>query len=400
MTETSYLVTGGAGFIGSNYVKMLCARPDAPRVVVLDSLTYAGNLSSIDDEIKTGKAEFVHGSVCDRSLLDSLMAGIRPAYIVHFAAESHVDRSISDPGIFITTNISGTQTLLEAARQQRKTETEAGKLPSLKKYIQVSTDEVYGQLPLDIPGGETDTEITAFLERRGDDPVVKYGHGTFSERTPLDPSSPYSASKASADMIALAYARTFGMPVCVTRCSNNYGPYQFPEKLIPLVINNLLQGKKLPVYGRGLNVRDWLHVSDHCRAIEAVIEKGVAGEVYNIGGFNEKRNIDLVKTLIHTAASLLQNERVLMTAASVNPDEITEDLISYVTDRAAHDARYAIDSSKIMEHTGWRPMVAFPDGIKDTVRWNIENRRWLDDVTSGEYRRYYERMYSDVHKSE
>lgn len=399
MTET-YLVTGGAGFIGSNYVKMLCARTDSPRVVVLDALTYAGNLTSIDPEIKSGKAEFVHGSVCDRALLDSLLAEIRPDYIVHFAAESHVDRSISDPGAFIGTNISGTQTLLEAARQLRDAEIKAGGSPSLKKYIQVSTDEVYGQLNLDIPEGETDSELTAALGRRDDDPVVKYGTGTFSERTQLDPSSPYSASKASADMIALAYARTFGMPVCVTRCSNNYGPYQFPEKLIPLVINNLLGGRKLPVYGRGLNVRDWLHVSDHCRAIDAVIAKGVSGEVYNIGGFNEKRNIDLVKILIHTAADLLLNESGLRAASSASPDEITEDLISYVTDRAGHDARYAIDSSKIMEHTGWRPMVAFPDGIKDTVRWNIENRKWLDDVTSGEYRKYYERMYSHVHKSE
>ena len=397
MTET-YLVTGGAGFIGANYVKMLCRRSgDRPRVVVLDALTYAGNINSLAPEIESGKVEFVRGSVCDAALMDSLMAKYEPDYIVHFAAESHVDRSIDNPAPFVESNIVGSQTLLEAARRHRDAQRAAGKTPTLKKFIQVSTDEVYGQLPLDLPDGvEAPEELQRKLGRSSEnDPVMMYGHGVFTEKTPLDPSSPYSASKASADMMAMAYARTFGMPVCITRCSNNYGPYQFPEKLIPLVINNLLHGKKLPVYGRGLNVRDWLHVDDHCRGIEAVVHKGVPGEVYNIGGFNEKRNIDLVRKLIATVARLLKTESRYAGLATCPVDDINESLISYVADRAAHDARYAIDSEKIMEHTGWRPQIPFEEGIEATVRWNLDNREWLDSVTSGEYMDYYNKMYAN-----
>ena len=390
--EPTILVTGGAGFIGVNYVKALVSASPAPRVVVLDALTYAGCLASLSDEIASGTVVFVRGDIADSGLVASLLRRERPAYIVNFAAESHVDRSIADPRPFIDTNIVGTQNLLEQARRWRDGQIAAGDEPPLKRFVQISTDEVYGHLAIDRPEG---FRLSAELGRslgRAEAPLA-YGTESFSESTPLNPSSPYSASKASADMIALAYARTFAMPVCVTRCSNNYGPYQFPEKLIPLVINNILEGRAIPVYGAGENVRDWLHVDDHVRAIEAVRLGGADGEVYNIGGFNERRNIDIVRRLIDTVRRLVESDARYRELAAISPEKMDYNLISYVADRAAHDLRYAIDSSKLMERTGWRPEVDFDNGLERTVRWYLDKRGWVKDITDGDYRDYYRRMY-------
>ncbi len=390
--EPTILVTGGAGFIGVNYVKALVSASPAPRVVVLDALTYAGCLASLSDEIASGTVVFVRGDIADSGLVASLLRRERPAYIVNFAAESHVDRSIADPRPFIDTNIVGTQNLLEQARRWRDGQIAAGDEPTLKRFVQISTDEVYGHLAIDRPEG---FRLSAELGRslgRAEAPLA-YGTESFSESTPLNPSSPYSASKASADMIALAYARTFAMPVCVTRCSNNYGPYQFPEKLIPLVINNILEGRAIPVYGAGENVRDWLHVDDHVRAIEAVRLGGADGEVYNIGGFNERRNIDIVRRLIDTVRRLVESDARYRELAAISPEKMDYNLISHVADRAAHDLRYAIDSSKLMERTGWRPEVDFDNGLERTVRWYLDKRGWVKDITDGDYRDYYRRMY-------
>lgn len=390
--EPTILVTGGAGFIGVNYVKALVSASPAPRVVVLDALTYAGCLASLSDEIASGTVVFVRGDIADSGLVASLLRRERPAYIVNFAAESHVDRSIADPRPFIDTNIVGTQNLLEQALRWRDGQIAAGDEPTLKRFVQISTDEVYGHLAIDRPEG---FRLSAELGRslgRAEAPLA-YGTESFSESTPLNPSSPYSASKASADMIALAYARTFAMPVCVTRCSNNYGPYQFPEKLIPLVINNILEGRAIPVYGAGENVRDWLHVDDHVRAIEAVRLGGADGEVYNIGGFNERRNIDIVRRLIDTVRRLVESDARYRELAAISPEKMDYNLISHVADRAAHDLRYAIDSSKLMERTGWRPEVDFDNGLERTVRWYLDKRGWVKDITDGDYRDYYRRMY-------
>lgn len=389
-----YLVTGGAGFIGSNYVRMLAAREDAPEIVVADALTYAGNPENIAGELERGAVRLVHADIRDSAAMERLMHGLKPTVIVHFAAESHVDRSIDGPTPFVTTNVLGTQTLLETARRLREEETASGMVPSLRRFIQVSTDEVYGHLDIDRPEGAGLGNELATKLGRPDEPIA-YGTEFFSEKTPLNPTSPYSASKASADMLALAYARTFGMPVSVTRCSNNYGPFQFPEKLIPLMINNILEGKSLPVYGRGLNVRDWLHVDDHCRAIDAVIARGESGEAYNIGGFNERRNIDLVNELIATVRSLIMEEPHYRPLSRLAPENIDGHLISYVNDRPAHDARYAIDASKIMESTGWRPHIDIAHGgLRETVRWYLDHRGWVEKIVNGDYRKYYQHMYS------
>lgn len=396
MKQTTYLVTGAAGFIGSAYVRALAARNPAPRIVAVDALTYAGNIRNISELIEDGKVEFVKADIRDAAAMDTLIGRVQPDYVVHFAAESHVDRSIDGPGIFVQTNVLGTQVLLEACRRLRDKEAQAGATPSLRRFVQVSTDEVYGHLEIDCPQGrELSPELAATLGRPDSNPVA-YGTEFFSESTPLNPTSPYSASKASADLMALAYARTFRLPVSVTRCSNNYGPRQFPEKLIPLVINNILEGKPLPVYGRGLNVRDWLHVSDHCAAINAVIEHGRPGEVYNIGGFNERRNIDLVGAIIRTVRSLIEEEpEKYGPLCALAPEEIDERLITFVGDRPAHDARYAIDSTKIMEETGWKPRVHLDcGGLRECVRWYLDNRAWTADIVRGDYREYYNKMYS------
>ncbi len=334
------LVTGGAGFIGANFVKYMLDKHPEDRVVCLDKLTYCGNIGNLQAEMNNPRFRFVKGDVCDEALVGSLFEEEKPDIVVHFAAESHVDRSINDPGIFVKTNVLGTQCLLEAARKY-----------GVKRFHQVGTDEVYGDLPLDRPDM------------------------FFTEDLPLKASSPYSASKASADLLVLAYHRTFGVPVSVSRCSNNYGAYQFPEKLIPLMINNALNDKELPVYGEGLNVRDWLFVEDHCHAIDLIMRNGRVGEVYNIGGHNEMRNIDIVKLICKELGK-------------------PETLIKYVEDRKGHDRRYAIDPTKIHEELGWLPETPFAEGIVKTIRWYLDNTEWLESVTSGDYLEYYEKMYS------
>lgn len=334
------IVTGGAGFIGSNFIfYMLKAHPDY-RLVCLDKLTYAGNLSTLEAVLKRDNFRFVRADICDREAVDKLFEEEKPDMVVNFAAESHVDRSIENPGIFLETNIIGTEVLMDACRKY-----------GIQRYHQVSTDEVYGDLPLDRPD--------LF----------------FTEETPLHTSSPYSSSKAGADLLVMAYYRTYGLPVTVSRCSNNYGPYHFPEKLIPLMIVNALADKPLPVYGEGLNVRDWLYVEDHCRAIDLIIHKGKPGEVYNVGGHNEKQNIEIVKIICRELGR-------------------PESLITHVADRKGHDMRYAIDPAKIHRELGWLPETRFEDGIKKTIRWYLDNKKWWQDIISGEYQAYYDRMYS------
>ena len=333
------IVTGGAGFIGSNFVfHMLQAHPNY-RIVCLDKLTYAGNLSTLEPVLQQDNFRFVKADICDRQAVDKLFQEEKPDIVVNFAAESHVDRSIENPGIFLETNIMGTAVLMDACRKY-----------SIQRYHQVSTDEVYGDLPLDRPD--------LF----------------FTEETHLHTSSPYSSSKASADLLVMAYYRTYGLPVTISRCSNNYGPYHFPEKLIPLMIANALADKPLPVYGNGENVRDWLYVEDHCRAIDLIIHNGKVGEVYNVGGHNEKRNIDIVRIICQELGK-------------------PESLIVHVEDRKGHDRRYAIDPAKIHRELGWLPETKFEDGIKKTIKWYLEHKRWWQDIINGEYQEYYAKMY-------
>ncbi len=379
----TYLVTGAAGFIGANFVKYLLERKyrnEEIRVVVLDALTYAGNLGTIKENIDGERCVFVRGDIRDRKLADRLFARYDPDYVVNFAAESHVDRSIEDPQLFLSVNILGTQNLLDAARRAWVTGKGDDGYPIWRKgkrYHQVSTDEVYGSL--------------------GDE-------GFFTEQTPLCPHSPYSASKTAADMIVMAYRDTYHMPVSLTRCSNNYGPYHFPEKLIPLIINNILSGKKLPVYGKGENVRDWLYVEDHCKAIDMVVREGREGEVYNVGGHNEMKNIDIVRLTIKTIHDMMEQEPELRKVlkkqeldadGNIRIDWINDSLITFVADRLGHDKRYAIDPSKIKRELGWEPETMFREGIVKTIRWNLEHQDWIADVTSGDYQKYYEQMYGN-----
>ncbi|MBM6727580.1 dTDP-glucose 4,6-dehydratase [Megamonas funiformis] len=333
------LVTGGAGFIGSNFVYYELDNYPNDEVICLDKLTYAGNLETLEVAMKNPKFKFVKGNIADRAFVDELFASEKPDVVVNFAAESHVDRSIENPEIFLQTNVIGTSVLMDACRKY-------GNI----RYHQVSTDEVYGDLPLD----------------RSD--------LFFTETTPLHTSSPYSASKASADLLVQAYYRTYKLPVTISRCSNNYGPYHFPEKLIPLMIANALNDKKLPVYGKGENVRDWLYVEDHCSAIDLIIRKGKIGEVYNIGGHNERTNLEVVKTIIKELSK-------------------SEDLIEFVTDRPGHDRRYAIDPTKIHNELGWFPATKFDDGIKKTIDWYLTHKSWWEKIISGEYKDYYDKMY-------
>lgn len=335
------LVTGGAGFIGSNFIYYMLEKYPDYKIVCLDALTYAGNLETLEEANKNPNFKFVKGDITDRQLVFDLFEKENFDIVVNFAAESHVDRSIDSPEVFLKTNIMGTQVLMDASRKF-----------NVGRYHQVSTDEVYGDLPLDRPD--------LF----------------FTETTPIHTSSPYSASKAAADLLVQAYHRTYNLPVTITRCSNNYGPYHFPEKLIPLMIANALADKPLPVYGEGLNVRDWLYVEDHCSAIDKVIHKGREGEVYNIGGHNEKTNIEVVRLILK----------------ELNKGE---ELITYVADRKGHDMRYAIDPTKIHSELGWLPETKFEDGIKKTVKWYLENRTWWENIINGEYQTYYEKMYSN-----
>ena len=333
------LVTGGAGFIGANFIYLELEKYPEDRIVCIDKLTYAGNLETLDEAMKNPNFRFVKGDICDRDAVFELFDEEKPDIVVNFAAESHVDRSIENPSVFLETNILGTQVLMDASRTY-----------GVKRYHQVSTDEVYGDLPLDRPD--------LF----------------FTEETPLKTSSPYSSSKAGADLLVNAYHRTFGLPTTISRCSNNYGPYQFPEKLIPLMIANALKDQPLPVYGEGLNVRDWLYVEDHCKAIDLIIRHGKTGEIYNIGGHNEMKNIDIVK---------------LICAALGKP----ESLITYVADRKGHDMRYAIDPAKIHRELGWLPETMFKEGIQKTIRWYLDNKAWWERIISGEYQNYFEKMY-------
>lgn len=379
----TYLVTGAAGFIGANFIKYLLHRKyknEDIKVIVLDLLTYAGNLGTIKDDIDNERCFFVRGDIRDRELADRLFAENDIDYVVNFAAESHVDRSIEDPQLFLSVNILGTQNLLDAARKAWVTGKDDAGYPvwkAGKRFHQVATDEVYGSL-----GPE----------------------GFFTEDTPLCPHSPYSASKTSADLFVMAYHDTYHMPVTITRCSNNYGPYHFPEKLIPLIINNILEGKKLPVYGKGENVRDWLYVEDHCKAIDLVVREGRDGQVYNVGGHNEMKNIDIVRLTIKTIHDMMENEPELRKVlrkqefdenGDIRIDWINDGLITFVADRLGHDQRYAIDPTKIKNELGWYPETKFADGIVKTIRWNLEHQDWIKEVTSGEYQKYYEQMYGN-----
>ena len=335
------LVTGGAGFIGSNFVYLMLDKHKEYEIVCLDLLTYAGNLSTLEEALKNPNFKFVKGDITDRDFVFNLFDEESFDIVVNFAAESHVDRSIENPDVFLKTNILGTQILMDACRAHNNT-----------RFHQVSTDEVYGDLPLD--------RLDLF----------------FTEETNIHTSSPYSASKASADLLVNAYHRTFGLPTTISRCSNNYGPYHFPEKLIPLIISRALNNEKLPVYGTGENIRDWLYVTDHCEAIDLIIHNGKIGEVYNIGGHNERTNLEVVKTILRELGK-------------------PESLITYVKDRAGHDMRYAIDPTKIKNELGWEPTTTFDEGIKKTVAWYLENKSWWENILSGEYQNYYEMMYKD-----
>lgn len=335
------MITGAAGFIGSNFVFYMRKMHPDYELLCVDKLTYAGNLATLKPVMNDARFKFVKADIADRKMICDIFEAEKPDVVVNFAAESHVDRSIENPAIFLETNVMGTQVLLDSCRKY-----------GVARYHQVSTDEVYGDLPLDRPD--------LF----------------FTEKTPLHTSSPYSASKASADLLCNAYQRTYGLPITISRCSNNYGPYQFPEKLIPLMIANALADKQLPVYGEGLNVRDWLYVDDHCAAIDLILERGEIGQVYNIGGHNEKRNIDIVKCILAILGK-------------------PESLITYVTDRKGHDMRYAIDPAFIYEKLGWLPATAFDDGIQKTVEWYLSNRAWWENIINGAYQSYYERMYGN-----
>lgn len=376
----AYLITGGAGFIGSNFVKHILNVYPNVRLIVLDALTYAGNLGTLREELKNPNLTFIKGDICDKEITEKVFKENDIQYVINFAAESHVDRSIENPQLFLEVNILGTQNLLNTAKKFWTIGTDENNYPIWKdgvKFLQVSTDEVYGSL-----GKE----------------------GFFTEETPLDPRSPYSAAKTGGDLIVKAYAETYKMPVNTTRCSNNYGPYHFPEKLIPLIIRNILEGKKLPVYGDGTNVRDWLYVEDHCKAIDIVLHRGRVGEVYNVGGHNEKTNIDIVKLVIDTIRRIMDEKpqyRDVLKKKETAVDEaidtswINYDLITFVRDRQGHDFRYAIDPTKISKELGWLPETMFDEGIVKTIYWYLDNQAWVEEVTSGDYLKYYEQMYEN-----
>lgn len=381
----TYLVTGAAGFIGTNFVKyMLEKYNNNIKLIVLDKLTYAGNLGNIKEEVEAKKLEFIKGDIGNRELVDNIFARFDVDYVVNFAAESHVDRSIENPQVFLETNILGTQNLLEASKKAWTIGRDDKGYPIYKegkKYIQISTDEVYGSLSKDYIDSIDlilNENVKKLTEGRRD--LKTYGNKFFTEKTPLDPRSPYSSSKASADMIVMAYHETYKLPINITRCSNNYGPYQFPEKLIPLIIKNILEGKKLPVYGDGSNVRDWLYVKDHNKAVDMVINSGKIGEVYNIGGFNEEKNINIVKLTIDTIAKIMNTEIEYKEILKTDISNINYGLISYVQDRLGHDARYAIDPEKIVTELGWYPETTFEKGIELTIRWYLGNQEWVDSV--------------------
>lgn len=394
------LVTGGAGFIGANFVKYMLKKYSDIFIVILDKLTYAGNLGTIAEELKDPRIVFVKGDIGNQELVDNIFAKYDIDRVINFAAESHVDRSIENPQLFLQTNILGTQNLLDCAKKAWITGKDSKGYPTYKagkKYLQVSTDEVYGSLSKDFdqpqPLVVEDDAVREVV--KGRENLQTYGEKFFTENTPMDPRSPYSASKTGADMIVMAYAETFKMPVNITRCSNNYGPYHFPEKLIPLIIKNVLEGKKLPVYGKGDNVRDWLYVEDHAKAIDLVMRNGREGEIYNVGGFNEEQNINIVKLTIDTIARIMREEPHYQSVLKTDLSNINEGLITYVGDRLGHDMRYAIDPAKIAKELGWYPETPFVEGIEKTIRWNLDNQDWVNEVASGDYQKYYEEMYKN-----
>ena len=398
----TYLVTGAAGFIGSNYLKYILNnyKNDDIRVIVVDVLTYAGNLGTIANEIKDERVKFEKVDIRDQREIARIFSENEVDFVVNFAAESHVDRSIENPQIFLETNILGTQNLLENAKKAWTIAKDENGYPVYKdgvKYLQVSTDEVYGSLSKDY-----DTAIDLVIDDEEVKKVVKnrknlktYGKKFFTEKTALDPRSPYSASKASADHIVIAYGETYKMPINITRCSNNYGPYHFPEKLIPLMIKNVLEGKKLPVYGKGDNVRDWLYVEDHCKGIDLVLRNADIYEIYNIGGFNEEQNINIVKLVIDILREEIENNDEYKKGLKTDLQNINYDLITHVQDRLGHDMRYAIDPSKIARDLGWYPETDFETGIRKTVKWYLEHQDWVNEVVSGDYQKYYEEMYGN-----
>ena len=373
--KRNILITGGAGFIGSHVVRLFVNKYPDYHIVNLDKLTYAGNLANLKDVEEKPNYTFIKADIADLDEMRRIIKEYKIDGVIHLAAESHVDRSIKDPFTFARTNVMGTLSMLQAAKEYWESLPE--KYES-KLFYHISTDEVYGALELTHPEGVP----APFTTKASSEDDMAYGTEFFVETTKYNPHSPYSASKASSDHFVRAYHDTYGMPTLVTNCSNNYGPYQFPEKLIPLFINNIRQGKPLPVYGKGENVRDWLFVEDHARAIDLIFHKGKAGDTYNIGGFNEWKNIDLIKVIIKTVDRLLGN-----------PEGQSEKLITYVTDRLGHDMRYAIDSRKLQSELGWEPSLQFEEGLEKTVRWYLDNQDWMDNITSGDYERYYEEMY-------
>ena len=400
MENKTILVTGAAGFIGANFVKYILKKYNDINVIILDKLTYAGNLGTIADELNDKREDFYKGDIINQELVDMILTKHDIDLVANFAAESHVDRSIENPQLFLETNILGTQNLLDCCKKAWMTGKDDKGYPVYKtgkKYLQVSTDEVYGSLeknysdpqPLNIE----DEDVKNVVKGRSN--LQTYGVNYFTETTNLDPRSPYSASKTGADHIVIAYNETFHFPVNITRCSNNYGPYHFPEKLIPLIIKNILEGKKLPVYGKGDNVRDWLYVEDHAKAIDLVLNKGRIGEVYNVGGFNEEQNINIVKLTISTIKRLMDENPEYRKVLKTDIENINEDLITYVGDRLGHDMRYAIDPTKIAKELGWYPETPFTEGIEKTIRWYLENQEWVESVVSGDYQKYYELIYSN-----
>ena len=391
--KRSIVITGGAGFIGSHVVRLFVNKYPEYNIINLDKLTYAGNLANLKDVEDKPNYKFVKMDICDFEAFYQLMQDEKVDAIIHLAAESHVDRSIKDPFTFAKTNVMGTLSLLQAAKlywESQPTPYQIAHSPQLTTqclFYHISTDEVYGALEMNHPEGipaPHQTTASAHRSELNAHSSIAYGDEFFYETTKYNPHSPYSAAKASSDHFVRAYHDTYGMPTIVTNCSNNYGPYQFPEKLIPLFINNIRHRKPLPVYGKGENVRDWLYVEDHARAIDMIFHNGKIAETYNIGGFNEWKNIDLIKVMIKTVDRILGN-----------PEGHSLDLITYVTDRAGHDMRYAIDSTKLQKELGWEPSLQFEEGIEKTVRWYLDNQEWMDNVTSGEYEKYYEEMYKE-----
>ena len=396
----TYLVTGAAGFIGANFLKYILKKHKDIKVIVVDSLTYAGNLGTIKEELKDNRVKFEKVDIRDRKEIERIFSENQVDYVINFAAESHVDRSIENPQIFLETNILGTQNLLDNAKKAWTVSKNENGYPIYRegvKYLQVSTDEVYGSLSKDY-----DESIELVIEDENVKKIVKnrnkiktYGDNFFTEESSVNPRSPYSASKLGADHIIIAYGETYKLPINITRCSNNYGPYQFPEKLIPLMIKNILEGRKLPVYGKGDNVRDWIFVEDNCKGIDLVLREAKPREIYNIGSFNEEKNINIVKLVIDILKEeIIKNDeykKILKTDIS----NINYDLITYVQDRLGHDIRYAINPSKIVKDLGWYPETDFETGIRKTIKWYLENQDWVNEVASGDYQQYYERMYGN-----